>query len=355
MNSTQSHSIADTHNSIPESDSTNQASKAHSAHSALDHGICSPGVVIEGRESLDHWIAHREIVVRELCPVGALETAYTQRAALYLWRLARINRYEITATPGDMENGAAINREGSKIDLETLISPAQPALQSIIKYEAHLDRCLARTMTELRRLQKERRQGLRKWDNAFTNQYPGESSDPPVTVGFSAANEESSSTPVTVGFAAANEESSSTPVTAGFAAAKEESSSTPVTAGFAAAKEESFATPIPAGFSAATRQSVVSPAKNQDKFQSESGTPRGSPSRIESRSQNRSHRRRGSPTRMNSPSPARISRITPTPPLLDAISRRNRFLDANAGGMFVRDLSSSTLDITMIPKPMTIA
>ncbi len=307
MNSTQSHSIADTHNSIPESDSTNQASKAHSAHSALDHGICSPGVVIEGRESLDHWVAHREIVVRELCPVGALETAYTQRAALYLWRLARINRYEITATPGDMENGAAINREGSKIDLETLISPAQPALQSIIKYEAHLDRCLARTMTELRRLQKERRQGLRKWDNAFTNQYPGESSDPPVP------------------------------------------------AGFAAAKEESFATPIPAGFSAATRQSVVSPAKNQDKFQSESGTPGGSPSRIDSRSQNRSHRRRGSPTRMNSPSPARISRITPTPPLLDAISRRNRFLDANAGGMFVRDLSSSTLDITMIPKPMTIA
>ena len=40
-------------------------------------------------------------------------------------------------------------------------SPDRPTLQTIIMYESHLVRCLSSTMAELRRLQKDRRQGLR--------------------------------------------------------------------------------------------------------------------------------------------------------------------------------------------------
>jgi hypothetical protein len=177
-------------------------------------GIHSTAPVIDGFESIEKWIEHRDTVVAELNPVGKLETAHAERAALYLWRLDRVVRFENIATqfdldeltaefivsldhpelprdrseavtlekiraplgeflkqfekwgdvaaklPGQKEGMADVRGELKRIK-ERRIIPDQPTIQTIIKYEAHLDRCLARTMTELRRLQKERRQGLR--------------------------------------------------------------------------------------------------------------------------------------------------------------------------------------------------
>ncbi len=185
-----------------------------SLRGAIDPGVHSIDPVIEGRESPEKWIAHRDIVVGELNPVGALETLFAERAAMYLWRLERVVHYEVIATRDDMEdlveeflvsldnpdlvrdrsesvtleklrgplskllaefsNTCSLENEHGesnddvetirralKLVLERRILPDQSTLQTIIKYEAHLDRCLARTMAELRRLQKERRQGLR--------------------------------------------------------------------------------------------------------------------------------------------------------------------------------------------------
>ncbi len=185
-----------------------------SSRIAIEHGIRSTEPVVEGFETIEDWKAHRDTVVAELYPVGKLETLYAERAALYLWRLDRVVRYEITATQFDLvdltheiflslqkpdlsrdrseavllerlresagkyleefakwgdhavklpdpQNGVAKIRNETKRLKERRILPDQPTIQTIIKYEAHLNQCLARTMTELRRLQKERRQGLR--------------------------------------------------------------------------------------------------------------------------------------------------------------------------------------------------
>ncbi len=141
MNNTQSLPIIDSHN--PRSESIPTAR------------------VIDEAEKRDDWIEHREIVVPELCPVGALETLYALRAAGYLWRLDRVIGFENAATIGEIVARSEKSLEDSQESRVYRDSPDQPTLQSIIKYEAHLVRCLAGTMAELRRLQKERRQRLR--------------------------------------------------------------------------------------------------------------------------------------------------------------------------------------------------
>ncbi len=123
--------------------------------------LSSTAPVIDGVEKLDAWIEHREIVVQELCPVGALETLYTERAALYLWRLNRVIGNENEAPLGGIEAGSEKKRADSPESRLNRTSPDRSKLQTLIKYEAHLNRCLASTMSELRRLQRERRQGFR--------------------------------------------------------------------------------------------------------------------------------------------------------------------------------------------------
>ena len=223
MNATQPSGSSAAHNPQSSNDSQCESSVERAARrTALEYEIRSTDPVIEGHETHEDWLAHRETVVNELCPVGALETAYARQAASYLWRLDRVIRYEVTATqfdledviqefivslnhpdlprdrsesvtlekirgplsdflkqfakwgeaavklPGQKEGTAAVREEVKRIK-ERRILPDQPTVQTIIKYESHLKRCLAGTMTELRRLQKERRQGLRKVVEASTD------------------------------------------------------------------------------------------------------------------------------------------------------------------------------------------
>jgi hypothetical protein len=201
------------------------------AEQILAQGIRSTDPVVVGHESVEDWIAHRDTVVQELCPVGALETAHAQRAALYLWRLNRVIRFENAATQVNLDevihefmialdnpdllrdrseamtlekirkplgefldqfamlgadarklpeqkDGLAKIRGESKRVRERRVLPDHPTIQTIIKYEAHLDRCLARTMAELRRLQKERRRGLRTIDERFSDTHEDLSGEP---------------------------------------------------------------------------------------------------------------------------------------------------------------------------------
>ncbi len=286
MNNTQLQSSVDTIDPDLGSHSTNQARPPQAAQYASDRGICSTNPVIEGYESLEDWIAHRETVVRELCPVGALETAYAERTALYLWRIHRVIRFEIIASLGENEPGSMRPHEESPGDRERIIPLESPTAQTIIKYEAHLDRCLVRTMTELRRLQKERRHGLRD-------------------VGPSGRGADR--------------------------------------AGVC----------IPGGRGADR-------AGNCQNAELKAGSHGGSPSQSGSHPRNSSASMNNSRTRKKAtsgkhPASQRASPIPKTPPLLDAISKRNRWIDANADGSFVRHLSSSKLDITMIPEPLTLA
>jgi hypothetical protein len=68
--------------------------KAVVARNAVKHGALSTLPVLPGLERAEDWEAHRDGVVRGLAPVGLLEARLAERAALLLWRLDRVARYE---------------------------------------------------------------------------------------------------------------------------------------------------------------------------------------------------------------------------------------------------------------------
>ncbi len=78
------------------------AGKALVARNATTHGIFAHVPVIPG-ECPATWDAHRAGVVAALGPVGLLELALAERAALVLWRLQRLARYEAEAVTATMD------------------------------------------------------------------------------------------------------------------------------------------------------------------------------------------------------------------------------------------------------------
>jgi hypothetical protein len=77
--------------------------KAVVARNATKHGIFSSVPVIPG-ECPAAWEAHRAGVVESLDPVGLLEVNLAERAALLLWRLQRLARYEAEIVATAMED-----------------------------------------------------------------------------------------------------------------------------------------------------------------------------------------------------------------------------------------------------------
>ena len=56
--------------------------------------MLSRAAVVPGLEQAEEWESHREGVLQSLAPVGHLEAHLAERAALLLWRLSRVARYE---------------------------------------------------------------------------------------------------------------------------------------------------------------------------------------------------------------------------------------------------------------------
>lgn len=77
--------------------------KALVARNATTHGIFSAVPVLPG-EDAEVWEAHRRGVVDSLAPVGLLEVNLAERAALLLWRLQRLARYEAETVAAAMED-----------------------------------------------------------------------------------------------------------------------------------------------------------------------------------------------------------------------------------------------------------
>jgi len=68
--------------------------KAVSRMNALKHGIRCERPVVPG-EKAEEWERHRDAITTAIQPKNALEEALAQRAALLLWRLGRVQRYEV--------------------------------------------------------------------------------------------------------------------------------------------------------------------------------------------------------------------------------------------------------------------
>ncbi len=77
--------------------------KAIVARNATKHGIFAAVPVLPG-ECPEAWDAHRAGVVESLAPVGLLEVNLAERAALVLWRLQRLARYEAEMVAAAMED-----------------------------------------------------------------------------------------------------------------------------------------------------------------------------------------------------------------------------------------------------------
>jgi hypothetical protein len=363
------------------------------------HAIRSTDPVVVGHESVEDWIAHRDTVVQELCPVGALETAHAQRAALYLWRLDRVIRFENAATRVNLDeviqefmialdnpellrdrseamtlekirkplsefldqfailgadarklpeqkDGLAKIRGESKRVRERRVLPDQPTIQTIIKYEAHLDRCLARTMAELRRLQKERRRGLRTVDERFSGNHEDLSCEPsePARATIGARREPVSSR---------INESAGEPIIEHenkieikeYKNAKSGEEASLHTQADAITCDE-----IDRSFDSASNSRVSLADRSFDCEQHENEID-SSVLRGESPSRSSSPTRIDSLVPMNATAPI-DSTIPRNPQLKPCVSSAYLISESTPGGIVVRDPSQSGVIITMIPKPV---
>lgn len=77
--------------------------KAVAAMNALKHGLRASDLSVPYLETSTDWEAHLAQTVRNLAPVGYLETILAERAASILWRLHRAARYESQVITASMD------------------------------------------------------------------------------------------------------------------------------------------------------------------------------------------------------------------------------------------------------------
>lgn len=86
------------------------ACKALVARNSVRHGVFAHLPVLPG-ESPYEWDRHRAGVIASLAPVGLLERTLAERAALILWRLARLARFEVGVTAAAVEDAGLLPPE----------------------------------------------------------------------------------------------------------------------------------------------------------------------------------------------------------------------------------------------------
>ena len=128
-------------------------------------------------ESLSDWQRHLEGIVDSLQPEGRLETVLAEIIASLLWRLRRVQRFEVAAVSEfqaqareDLEVAAAYAQgtlskgiipdvgaeRVQQLEARRLLLPDE-SLNKIMRYEAHLHRQCIRKLHELEALQSRRR------------------------------------------------------------------------------------------------------------------------------------------------------------------------------------------------------
>ena len=133
--------------------------KAVVARNALKHGLAAKELVIPGERKAD-LVALRDGLFADLRPVGELEILLVDRIALAMWRLRRAVRFEA----GYLENKiyeVAGSRSGDGDLYGMAVSwgggTTFERLQSIVGYEAGIERGMFKSLRQLRELQEARK------------------------------------------------------------------------------------------------------------------------------------------------------------------------------------------------------
>jgi hypothetical protein len=152
---------------MPQTGPTTPEGKLIVSRNRIRHGLRTQAIVIPDLELVDDWTEFESEVVDALDPQGSVECELAGRVAQTLWRLRRVPRAEQEAV---VEEHARIRRvEEGRADCyaqlpETNfyrqsfaprplppmpILPPEKALESIARYEAHLNRQLYQALHEL--------------------------------------------------------------------------------------------------------------------------------------------------------------------------------------------------------------
>ena len=83
------------------------AGKLVVAQNAVRHGVFAHLPVVPGEREAD-WQTHRQGVLDSLTPVGLLEVTLAERVALFLWRMARLAKYEALNTVAAVEDAGLL-------------------------------------------------------------------------------------------------------------------------------------------------------------------------------------------------------------------------------------------------------
>ena len=146
--------------------------KARVSRNAVKHGLLAQEAVIRGEDPED-FEAHREAVLGELSPVGAIESMLAERVVGLLWRLRRAERLQNEAfeslylTEASCEHGELMRKrmarepggpQGERGQNDLIVGRVAMrdfghvhTLERLGLYERRLEQSLCRTMAELRR------------------------------------------------------------------------------------------------------------------------------------------------------------------------------------------------------------
>ena len=155
----------------------------------MRHGLRAAALVIPGVESEDEWSRFHDDVLASLAPEGAVERALASRIAELMWRIRRVpyaeqsfiaeeqRRIDTSEYRRAMAN-AVRERHPAEVDAERITPgimllasavaelppvahppariPEDAALQTLTRYEAHLNRQIVQSLHELEALQSRR-------------------------------------------------------------------------------------------------------------------------------------------------------------------------------------------------------
>ena len=163
---------------MPSTGPISQRGKAVSSRNAWKHGILSFAIVINEAEDPAEWEAHLDGMFESLKPEGHLESMLTERIAISLWKMRRVDYFQSITTASYMGRAYADVRTAEAFSQGTIgkgifpevsddavllrkahrVLPPTDDLVKIMRYESHLHRLLIQTLHELEAMQT-RRQG----------------------------------------------------------------------------------------------------------------------------------------------------------------------------------------------------